>query len=112
MRASTCEACGATIQNRTTGRPRKTCSEACRAVKARSYQRQRNRRLRQPRKPSSSPTLEALRADSPLGCCIMCDEPLPVADGPGRKRTICRTYECGRAYMAAWRADRQPQVEP
>lgn len=55
---------------------------------------------------SRGPNLSALYAERRPGCCLACDRPLPVHQGPGRRPALCGRAACERVYQAAWRADR------
>lgn len=58
----------------------------------------------------TGPNIAALRAEQKPGCCMGCDEPLPVVKKPGRRRTaLCGDHECWRIYDAAKKADRREQ---
>jgi len=55
----------------------------------------------EPRPGSRMPALDQLRAETPPGCCLVCDEPLP--DG---HRTLCDDPECEAVYHEIYRAER------
>jgi hypothetical protein len=44
-----------------------------------------------------SPCVEAMVAETPAGCCIVCENRLH----PSRRR-LCGSKDCRRVYLAAW----------
>ena len=61
--------------------------------------------------------IAAKRAAVPSGCCIFCEEPMQPDVGAeagvralGRKRLICRSYDCARAYQRSYYRDRRRGV--
>lgn len=49
--------------------------------------------------------LKAAKAARTPGLCLFCEEPLPKKVGKGRKRLICPTRACLRAYCRSLRRD-------
>jgi hypothetical protein len=58
--------------------------------------------------------IRELQAETPPGCCPMCDTPLPPhGPGLGRRRVICGARECLRGYNSAYQnARRNPPEAP
>jgi hypothetical protein len=48
------------------------------------------------------PAFDALKSETPPGCCVGCDEPLTDT----RKKLLCGDPECLEVYRAAWYAGR------
>lgn len=51
--------------------------------------------------------LELWRSDAITGCCLVCDEPIRPRERicRGRKRQLCGSLDCWRAYQAIWARD-------
>lgn len=51
-----------------------------------------------------NPAIAAAKADTPDGCCIACDAPLPEREPGkvGRNPIVCRDPECIRTYHAIY----------
>lgn len=44
------------------------------------------------------PLLSELYAETKPGTCAICERPLPVQTGTGRKRRICKSKDCKRSW--------------
>lgn len=77
-------------------------SLCARAAAAREAEQLGQVQLKPPPTTSDKPNFEAMKSETPPGCCIVCEKPL----NSKAKKLLCGAEECHGIYVDTWRHDR------